>query len=245
MGNVCNACREHPVTDTYTCGDCIHGYAGQLDTLPGLLADLHTERMRLTRKGAPSGYNPNRTNEQPLPFNPAAAAIVDAIRAALRCLHIITTNHHPASGADVLPVLAANHTAVGLHPDGGHYINHLARLMTQGRALTDNPPDQVFIGDCPKCHTRRLAAPDDAHHVCPCGHASAVTDAREALEDRCRAVRVTGAQVETITQGRIKASRVQKWHSRDQIHRDADGKVRFGDALSLEARMEKRTSRTG
>lgn len=241
----CGVCGA-TVADVYVCTDCLDRYHGHLARVPSVVADLRIEHTRQAVKGGQiSGRG---TGEQPLPYVPAASEAMTNLYTALvtACRALVLDGDLPAPGvASVCAWLAAREASIPLRAEGPDIVAELDRCMARAMRVCDNPPEKVYIGNCPTCAAAnpdaepvRMYAARGAvvHHCTQCQSPWMVAESLARLEQELADYRLTFAEVELATGGRIKADRVRKWSERGHLERTAAG-VRFGDVLGVEARM--------
>lgn len=237
---VCTCCHDRPVQDRFVCVDCIDTLHGDLAALPGDVHELTVELTRQARKGRGRG---GRSADNPLPLNLAASRILTELRTLLvseiRELTFGDMDRQPGGTWEAMCLwLTQAEQSIALREGGGEFCRELSRLRGKARRLVDTPPERVYVGQCDCLTTPPLYAPRDQAVVrCrTCGADWNVQDRLDQLEQECRDFRLTAREVELATGGRIKASRVRKWKERGQVDIDTEGRIRFGDALGLEAR---------
>lgn len=244
--SVCLACGDRPTVDAFVCTDCLDQLHGDLVAIPGEEVDLIVELTNQSRKGGSQGMA--RSAETRLPFSPMASALLGELRSELvGACRMVALDDPTRLPADTITAMAGwldHHIqSVGQREGGGEFCNALGRLRRRIRVVVDSPPERVYIGDCPVCMDNDVCSPmyaprGEITFSCrQCRTDHNIADAMASLEEYLRDYRLTAAEVELVTGKRVKADRVQKWAVRGRIDRDSDGKVRFGDVLTLEARV--------
>ena len=232
----------------FVCADCMDRYHGNLARVPDVMADLRIEHARLAVKGG--GVSGRGSAEPPLPYVPAASdamtALWTALTTACRIIALGQTDQLPPAG--ILPVcawLAEREASIPLRAEGPDIVAELDTAMGRALRVCDNPPEKVYIGNCQTCRSLdpdaepvRMYANRHAvtHHCRKCGSPWLVAESLERLEQELSDYRLTYAEVEVATGGRVSADRVRKWVDRGHLERTGAG-VRFGDVLGVEARM--------
>ena len=241
--STCLACRDNPVTDTFTCGPCGDEYHGLLPRVPGLAADLDVEITRQARKGGGGGGGRTRSFERPLEFNQAASDALGQLRAVLvsTCLTLALGQRLPDDTIDAMVEwLIVNEAAVPLRPEAGDMMTGLSAAVARGRVVIDNPPERVMIGQC-DCGTDMLAVRGAALHRCANPQCRAEWDVAEVLAWRDELARDHLLPLSDIAViAGIPLGTLKTWAKRNRLTpggMDLAG-VRlypYGDALSLRA----------
>ena len=238
----CTACHTNPAPEnTYMCTDCQNWYTYNLNQLPPLLHDLHDELTKQTRKTPPGGTRtPHGDINKPLPYNPAASALIDTIRGCLRVLTTISINGtHTMAIPAMIEACRTNQPRTAAHPAGGQHTAHLHRLITQAHKLTDNPPERIYLGACP-CGLDLHTEPDTDYIQCPCGTVWKTQDVIDYRNTVARDRLLTVPEIARL----LPAPRgtVGAWATRNRMmprgHRDGVAVYAYGDALNLHAQRK-------
>ena len=244
----CDACRAKPAYDAFVCRDCMDTYHGDLAKTPAMAEDLHVEITRQSRKSSgPSAAT--GSEERALPYDPAASQALDRLRFELvtACL-AVTLGQRDKLPADTIGAmcdwLTRHEASVALRQEGGDIVRGLSAALKRASRIIDSPPERRYIGRCVCTDragepTRLYAITGEAVHRCPCGTGWIVADRMAQLEEDLRDYRMTPAEVELATAGRVKADRVRKWQERGQIS-GRRGKYRLGDVLATESRLARK-----
>ena len=240
-GQACTVCTR-PAPDAWVCRDCLDTLHGDLVALPDLARDLVVELTNQSRKGRRVG---GRSSESRLPYSPHASELLTALRVELVGACRVVALHDdqlPADTVDAMCQWLDGHLdSLALREAAGDVCTGLRRVRQRITRAIDTPPERVFIGDCGVCDAAGRLTPmyaarsDVAYHCRECGTTHDVAECIEGLERFLADFRLTAAEVEVATGGRVKAKRVHQWVARSRISRDDEGKVRFGDVLALEA----------
>lgn len=239
--STCLACRDNPVADTFACTDCMDEYHGLLPRVPDLARDLDIEITRQARKGGSSGGNRVRNFERPLEFNQAASDALGQLRAVLvsTCLTLALGQRLPADTIDAMAEwLIANEAAVPLRPEAGDMIVGLQAAVKRGQAVIDNPPERIYMGNCP-CGAELMADKDADFIQCPsCGTTWNTADVVDHRNQVARDHLLPLSDVARLS--RIPKGTLDSWVKRGRLtHVGQDGTgVRlypYGDALGLRA----------
>lgn len=243
MSLTCENCHRE-VDGAFVCVDCLDTLHGDLAAIPDLVRELHVELVNQSRKGSGSR---SRGSERGLPYSVQASALLSELRTELvGACRLVALDDPARMPADSLTAMAAwldRHLAsVGQREGGGEVCTGMGRLVRRIRRAIDTPPERRYIGDCATCTDDGKVSPmyashHEALHRCrECGTTYGVAESIEGLEMFLRDYRLTAAEVEVATGGRVRSARVRKWRQRGRIEADFEGKVRFGDVLDLEAR---------
>lgn len=241
----CGVCGADAI-EAYVCPACLATYRQQLAGALSLARNLRLEQTRQTAKG--SAVTGRGSAEQPLPYVEPASRALDALKAVLASACRTLALDQPLPPDFIGPMAAwllLIADSVALRPEGPDIVAELMRATKRGLRICDSPPEKVYIGNCQACRIlnptaeppRMYARRGDLVHAChQCGAEWAVEESLERLEQELADYRLTFAEVEVATGGRVKADRVRKWVERGHLGRTSAG-VRFGDVLGVEARM--------
>lgn len=185
MTATCRACWDKPVSETFVCQSCSDEYHGHLGHAPELASELDVEITRQARKGGTNGGGKVRSFTRPLEFNQAASDALARLRFELvsACLTLVLGQRDrlPTDTIDAMAHwLTINEAAVPLREEGGDIVRGLATAVKRGRAIIDNPPERVMIGQC-DCGTDMLAERDALVYRCTKPGCGAEWDVPEVL----------------------------------------------------------------
>lgn len=241
----CLACRNNPVTDTFTCNDCNDELHGLLPRIPDLAADLEIEITRQARKGGQGGGGRTRSFERPLEFNQAASDALAQLRVVLvsTCLTLALGQRLPSDTITAMAQwLMVNEAAVPLRPEAGDIITGISAAFANGSRVIDNPPERVYMGNCP-CGAELMADKDAAFIQCPnprCGATGSVQDAIDHRNQEARDHLLTAMEIVTLTGGK---STIYRWIKDCRLlpaitTPDGEELFRYGDVLDLKAQRK-------
>jgi hypothetical protein len=146
---------ENLVADAWVCSTCAHRLDVALADAPDLLAELDVD---LTRQGRTGQRVGGRSTERPLPYDPGASLIRDALASTLRtwCLIIDGDLLGQAPADDRLAEhLADRIERVRHHTEGGTCVDEVCAAVTAAREhlLAADRDPSMLAGHCPDCHT--------------------------------------------------------------------------------------------
>lgn len=130
----CAAC-DRP-TDATLCHPCTSKLAAALRDLPGWLAELRTTITRQAKTSGPDGGKATKKFEQPLPYHPAAAELLDQARRGIGSwVAALSTGRNlpaPAGGTRTRLRWLAQHV------DDLRHIPEAAAILTAAQTLRDD-----------------------------------------------------------------------------------------------------------
>ena len=238
MTTLCTCCNTRPVADTFVCTDCIdtlHGHLASIDTLAGEL------EVELTRRSRKTSGPHARSFDTPLPYNRAASLLLDELwamlTAVIRELSLDDPTRQPEATLPAMTAwLIAAEPTIAIRESGGRICIDVGGWCARATRVIDTPPERIYIGPC-ECGAPLYATRGATIHRCPTCHATySVAACIEARERFASDYRLTAREIETVTAGRVRAKRVDKWCERGHLQRDGSGRIRFGDVLACEAR---------
>jgi len=155
----CLACRDSPVTDTFTCSDCAAWYHYHLMHLPDLARDLDIEITRQGRKGGSGGDGGRSRNfDRPLEFNQAASDALGQLRAVLvsTCLTLALGQRLPSDTINAMVEwLIVNEAALGRDERGAVVEMVAGRATSTGRLSSPRLPVMRWV-NCARCWCPRV-----------------------------------------------------------------------------------------
>lgn len=238
MTTTCLACRDQPVTDTFTCGPCGDLYHGLLPRVPDLAAELETEITRQARKGGQSGGGRVRNHERPLEYNQAASDALAQLRAVLvsTCLTLALGQALPD---DTIPAMTEwlidNEGAVPLRPEAGDMIAGLEAAVKRGQTVIDNPPERVYFGNCP-CGEELVAERGAAFVQCPSARCGAMWSMDAVVDHRNQIARDYLMTLPELVAMKVASkATIYRWSKRLEQRGMRDGMdvYAFGDVLDM------------
>lgn len=200
--------------------DALHKLGGRAGR-QGLILDLQDLVMRQTRTGRGLG-RAHRADEQPLPVDLRAAAVMRRTR---RTLRRYTGGFTGRGCAEAARWLAAGYGA----PRTAAMHRRIVDLAADITDLVDLPPDRLYFGRCTatldggtRCGADLHGAADETHISCArCGATTPAAAARKALRYKvttslCTARIISDAAL-TVWGRRLSAKTIRTWANRGQI----------------------------
>jgi hypothetical protein len=247
-GGTCTApdC-DQLVADAWVCSTCTHRLRVALTDAPDLLAELDIDLTRQSRTGTRIG---GRTAERPLPYDPAASLVRDALTSTLRTWCLVLAGDllgQAPADEDLVEHLADRIEAVRHHIEGGTLVDEVCAAVTIARTHLHRDHDPTLLaGNCPTCGHTVYARHGAATARCHTPDCDGVVDvaawrlrARQSLPTRTlpmaqllRALAVLGHDV---PEGTVK-SWIHRGHLQPTGTRDGRHVYRVADAIALTTR---------
>lgn len=257
IGPQCGSCRA-PSKDAVLCAGCTSDLAAALATIASLAPDLDDAvGCQLVRGGGGK-----RADENPLPVDPGAMDVRDAVRNVLGGWVRVIMESRPSPRAawpgDLIAVMARwLHARTGLLRQHEAAASIHREVLEARRAVVvavDRRPDRVYAGPCPDCGADLLGDPGASVITCRCcgGRHEAgerLGAMREALEDQLGSVSWCAA-VATATGVPLSENTVKSWAQRERLAPKGERRspldtrphkvYRLGDVLKLAAQRPAR-----
>lgn len=244
MDFTCPACgveAKHAAWWRVICHACTTRLADTAAELIDLLPDLDDA---LTRQVVMTTTKSRRRDTTPLPFDPHASTITDAIRDAAAWIE------HEARG--IAPRRASTPGRIRkIHWHASQYARlrsapAILAMLTDAthaaRHAVDRPTPTRYIGPCYGCGDS-IMAPDPLPHAITCRACGEtwgapellhhnITTAVEARRDELVPLREL-AQIATVYTGRaVPYDRIKKWTQRGHVPKQPNGHFRVGDLIT-------------
>ncbi|WP_435109944.1 hypothetical protein [Nocardiopsis synnemataformans] len=210
------------VADAWVCSTCTHRLTVALTDAPDLLAELDVDLTRQSRTGQRVG---GRSVERPLPYDPAASLVRDALTSTLRTWCLVLAGDllgQAPADSRLVAHLAAQLERVRHHVEGGAAVDEITAAVTAARdhLHRGDTPGSVLAGLCPDCgnpvYAREGAATARCHEPECDGlvdvaawRQRARSDIDEVLMSAADAARALTTLGEPVT-----AARIRQWGSR-------------------------------
>lgn len=211
------------VADAWVCSTCTHRLRVALDDAPDLLAELDVEVTKQARRARPVGTT--RRTEVPLPYDPTASIVRDALTSTLRTWCLIVDGdllgQAPADG-DLVEHLADRIEAVRHHVEGGECVDQVCAAIAQARdhLHRGDTPGSVLAGLCPDCTAPVYAREGAATARCHEPDCDGLVDvaawrqrARSDIDDVLMSAADASRALTTLGEP-VSAARIRQWGSR-------------------------------
>lgn len=220
-GGVCRADCDQLVADAWVCNTCVHRLRVALDDVGDLLDELDIDITRQGRRGDRVG---GRSVERPLPFDPTASIMRDALTDTLRtwCRDLLSLS--PAGSGHGLATLLSDRLAdVRQHPDGGTLVDEVTAVVNAARDQVHgrDRASSALAGYCPTCGAAVYARPQAATARCRTCH-----EVVDAADWRRRALAAVGSEAMTAANAAralttlghpVSADRIRQWAKRRKL----------------------------
>lgn len=227
----CAACLTRPAPDATICPGCTAQAAGYLRQIPWLTEQL---TITLTRQARIGDRNGPRSRETPLVYDPRASVDLETFHVDLGRWATTVAEHRgvqvdePATPAGLSRWLLRWNGAAAQHPDAGDYVDELAAMVRAAERTIDKAPDLRCLGPCdmPDCEAWLYVGMYADTVACPnpdCDAEYRVEERRawllEQTVDRLMTAAEIARDLPWIAGVKIDRKLINKWSSRDQIHR--------------------------
>ena len=226
----CTACSQ-PAPDSTICRHCQAQAAPHLRQIPWLTGQL---TITLTRQARIGDRNGPRSTETPVVFHEGASTDLAIIRELLGRWASLVSEHRAViidadnSLAGLSRWLLRWNGAAAQHPDAADYLTELTHATRDAQRTIDRAPDMRCLGPCDidGCEAWLYVPMHATVAYCPspdCDAEYSVEDRRAWLLEQAVDQLLTAAQIADqlpwIAGVRIDRKLINKWSSRDQIHR--------------------------
>jgi hypothetical protein len=215
------------VADAYVCSTCAHRLAVALADVADLLDELDID---ITRQGRRE-RQPGRANgEPPLPFDPAASIVRDALVSTLRTWCLIIDGdllgQPPARhGAGLAAHLREHLENIRHHVEGGALVDEITAAVTAARDQIHgrDRATTVLAGHCPHCQSAVYAPRSARDARCGRDGCAGTVDPLAWREGALQALdgdaltAADAARALTALGSPVSAARIRQWASRDRI----------------------------
>jgi len=146
---------DRPVAEGFVCARCAHDFERALGDIPAVVHQLNLTLAKQTRYADRAERG---GNEQPLPMDPVASAVLDELRSHMRGW--VNTIHHkrgwkwPDDNWSSISAWMLHHVEWLRHHEHGHIaVDELTGDMRQARRVIDVPANRTKFavpGPCPE-----------------------------------------------------------------------------------------------
>ena len=245
--HLCPRCTRPAGTQTL-CPACLDALHADLDALPDLIDQLHTQLARMGRLGHAVG---GRSAERPSPVDWRASEVLDLLRSVLVGWVRDVTPEPSAQPADTLQAMTAHlrFTDWRRHPAADEFADEIGYAIAEGRRAIDAPPERRYLGECMEPIEGRGDCPGDVWQVgakrtaaCAlCGHPHDVARRQEWIADIAQDRLVTASEAAGALSAwgtSITGDLVRHWAARGRLvahGADLHGRpvYRFGECRAL------------